>query len=295
MSTALVRLRRLSRGEEQSGGRAMWSGAVASAFWERAGVVLKSDDGGWVRRAQIGQGDSARRVVVKCRALGGWWRRLRASLSLSGFDREWRGAAMLLARGIAAGRPVVLGEAMARIDGMGAPVRCEVLVLEWIEGPTLLEVMRDVAAGGPAVRAQHRLAARTGRLVAAIGAAGLHNRDLKPSNVVVRGGMGEGELVVIDCAGVRGWTLAPAVAYMLASLVIEPMGCGVRPRRALLMRGVRTVTEWLVSDEGTASDAEQRAARRHVRGVVWREVRAVVERHGDPRPRTDPLWRGVSN
>lgn len=155
----------------------------------------------------------------------------------------------------------------------------ETLVMERLEGPTMLEV---VAGRAPAVDdaapRQSRLARAAGELVGAMSRAGLRNRDLKPSNVIVlaspesgatRGGY---TLAQIDTVGVSLRTDADR-SEMLFRLFVECVGTGNTPRRALRWRAALA-----------AADNEPARAR-----VLWRDVEARLRRHGDPTPRVNPL------
>lgn len=267
-----VRIRLVVRGEDP----ARWADAIADPGWLDTGEVLKDEPGSsWVRRAMLG----GREVVVKCRLLGPVSRRLKSALGFGHGNRHWRGAAMLAAKKVPTARPIAL--VSATIDG--APV--ELLVLEYLRGRSLLQVLSTLHADAAAmpVRVQHALAASVGAQVGRLAHAGLLNRDHKPSNIIITH-PGDGP-AVIDAVGVRSCGARAglaAAARMCASLVIEPTGCGVPPRRALMMRAVRAaVSQWTGADDS-------RAARGGVRSL-WREAVDRVGAHGDPRPKVDPL------
>jgi len=277
-----VRVVRAHRDED--GGK--WAAALAGGAWLAGSTLLKQDGPGWVRRATM----MGREVVIKCRDVDSAWSRLKCALGRGKGDRHWWGAAMLAAKRVPTAQVLVL--ARARIAGRD----CELLAMQWVDGPTLLRVMADVHAGvrgAPSVRAQHAIARAVGAQLAQMDL--LFNRDHKPSNLVVtraaiQAGESRSRIALIDCEGVRASAIN-ARARMLASLVIEPTGCGVRPRRPVMMRALR---EWL-----DAATKEEMAAgwespltpreRRDVLGRVWRDVARMVARHGDPTPRVNPL------
>lgn len=279
-----VRIVRAHRGEDA----AMWAAAIGDASWIKSSSLLKQDGATWVRRASM----MGRDAVVKCREIDGVWSRVKCALGRGKGDRHWRGAAMLAGKGVKTARVFVL--ARAEVDGRA----CELLVMEWVEGVTLLRVMANVhsaAAGAPGVRAQHAIARAVGEQIAQM--EELLNRDHKPSNVIVeRWTASAAQVAVIDCEGVRRATI-PGAARMFASLVIEPTGCGVRPRRALMMRAVRafidlelgiSTPDAPVHSPRTIADVPHSEYRR-MRRMVWDDAARAVAHHGDPRPKVNPL------
>jgi hypothetical protein len=90
-------------------------------------------------------------------------------------------------------------------------------------------------------------------------------------------------LALIDPVGVRrDWSGARAGDRweMMAKLYIEALGCGVPPRRSLCMRALVAV----ISDEFTDGAERDRRLRES-----WKRCRSLVESHGDPTPKTNPL------
>jgi hypothetical protein len=164
------------------------------------------------------------------------------------------------------------------------------MVLEFVEGKTLLEVLDEVKRGvGIGVKEQHAVARAVGKQIRAMMDGYCPNRDHKPSNLVVRRAGGHWEIAVIDCVGIGGrtWGLPHIDSGdwedMLESVIVEPIGCGCAPRRALWMRG-------LCSIGGTPEGASPHQRHRWLRGTIkWVEV--MVKAHGDPRPRVDPLGK----
>lgn len=251
-----------------------WSAALADPAWLAAANVLKEDSGSWVRRASI----LGRDVVVKCRALNTFSRRLKSNLGIGHGHKHWRGAKLLQSRGILTAAPLVL--CRATVDG--AP--CEVLVLEFIEGPTLLECMQSARDGTIPIREQHAIARAVGVQVARF-SQGLQNRDHKPSNLIVpRSAPNTPGVAVIDCVGVYHSMLWRGFFPPLASLLIEPTGCGVPPRRTLRMRALTALADSLNGPIRTS-----RAERRKFIRLVWLLTDERIAAHGDPTPKVNPL------
>jgi len=266
------------RGEDP----AAWSRALADPTWLPSSQLLKDELGSsWVRRATI----NGREVVVKCRYLNTLSRRLKSALGYGHGDKHWRGAAALAGRRVNTARPIVL--AHAKID----QVLAELLVLETVPGRTLLAELAALRDGsGLSVRDQHELAVVVARQISALcdSVNWIWNRDHKPSNLIVsRTFDGTLSASVIDCVGIRGSSLRPVWmpwCRMFASLMLEAMGCGVAPRRTLRMRVLREFVR-----AGIAS--RNRTAERAVIRLYWRTTDRMICRHGDPRPKTNPLPR----
>lgn len=230
--------------------------------------VLKSEGKAWVRLIEV----AGEKIVVKCRPLHTIRRRVQSLLGMGHAHRQWRGAALLKQSNILTAEPVLI--ARARINSLP----CELLVLEYIPGPTLLELLNDIArARGPSVRQQHAIAQAVGASVFTLYKSKLHNRDHKPSNLVVVDKESlSPRIAVIDCVGVSRSRNHPC--GMLADLVIEPLGCACPPRLPLMLRAVR---ECLLP--------EQRAPRLGFDKSVFYMTTRIIEKHPDPRPKTDPL------
>lgn len=261
-----IRIIRAHRGEDA----AKWARTLADPQWLGESSLLKEDGTNTVRRATL----LGRETVVKCREVSGAWARVKCALGRGKGDRHWRGAAMLAGKGVKTARVFVL--VRARMGGRDR----ELLIMQWLAGPTLLRVMANVhagAAGAPGIRAQHALARAVGRQIAQMGE--LLNRDHKPSNLIITGAA---EVAIIDCEGIRRATI-PGAARMFASLLIEPTGCGVRPRRALMMR---TALAWL---ETETPDGVEREDKRAMLRTIFADVARVIAHHGDPTPRINPL------
>ena len=206
-------------------------------------------------------------LVVKLRPIGGALGRLRALLGIAKEDREWAGSAVLASAGLRTARPV----AIARWE------RSRALIVERLSGPTLLRAVSEPRTLGE----ERALAEALGGAVGALWRAGWWNRDAKPSNWIVTRLEAPAEVAAIDPGGLRRARGGAGWARMLASLVIEPLGLNVLPRRAQLWR---CLARGEAARGGTARGGGD--ARR-----TWRAVAAIVAGHGDPRPRVDPRGR----
>lgn len=243
-----------------------WAGACARAA--AGGCVLKDHAGGTVWRATV----LGRECVLKCVPVRGPRRRIQSLLRISPAWRHWRNACWLRGRGIAAGEPLAI------VEGRSGAASVECLVVGYVSGAT---VLAHAAGRDLPPRAEHRVAEAIAMVACRLAREGRKNRDPKPSNLVVmRAGERAAELAVIDCADLRRCAREndAAIVRALAAAVLEPMGCGCAPRLALRARAVREAA-------GRLEPADVRAAFRR----LWRRIEAVVEAHGDPTPRDDPL------
>lgn len=236
---------------------------IARPEWAASARVLKQDDRTSVLAGEAEIDGVRRRVIVKLMRADRFKDFLARWTIGTRLMRQWDGAVRLMEEGIAT------PECYALWCGAGG-VEC--LAMETIEGRTLLH---EMARGRHPVRIQHALAAETGRLVAELVEGDIYNRDMKPSNVMVRWVGEVPSLCVIDPAGIRARRAGSDTA-MLAKLVIECLGSGARPRLPLMMRALRACGDSL----GWNKDKRQR---------TWKVVEYVVQNHGDPRPAVDPL------
>lgn len=276
-----------------------WIAALADPRWLAGSTLLKRDGLAWVRRATLTgpAGDSVDCIVkvAPVRGFAGWLRTAvlgPLGIAPTALARQWRGAQQLAGLGVATPTPLL--QARARCEA--APV--EVLLTEYLPGRSLLEHM--AAPLGPA-RADHALADAAGELVAALIAGGLLNRDHKPSNILV---LDDQRLALLDCVGLCKAVTRDVVAgpaRMLASMVIEPLGCRCLPRRTLRRRALRAFlhARWhqggpAPTDAATPTtpdppDPPNRQWERASARAFWAAVAQLVDRHGDPTPAVWPL------
>lgn len=249
---------------------------VASREWLDRATVLKQDKRSSVLAGRI---DSLP-VVVKCLVLDRPHHGFAMLFGATRGNRQWRGARLLASRGFATPELLVLSRGKRRggLLAWGGNF-VETIIIERVEGPTLLEA---IAGRAPEIDAAQpklaRLAVAAGELVAAMSRAGLRNRDLKPSNIIVApsppavAAHRPYTLVQIDTVGVKQQTDADR-AEMLFRLLVECVGTGHTPRRAQRWRAALA-----------AADNNPTIAR-----TLWRAVESRLHHHGDPTPRVNPL------
>jgi tRNA A-37 threonylcarbamoyl transferase component Bud32 len=223
----------------------------------RVKSVLKHDERSRVELVDAG----GRQWVCKRLFMGALLGRLYHRLRCSPAWREWKGARRLRVLGRRVNSPAVLVH-----DGRKGG-RAQMLVLPYVEGRTLDAWIGDAppaAQRPPRVqRAHHELAATVGRQIGRLVAAGVVNRDHKPTNLVIDDAClaGEAEPVIIDPAGVRRRRNDEQVFRMLAVLMRSAQRVGqITPREAL--RCLRAV---LANDPSLGKGRERRlkhAARR---------------------------------
>lgn len=277
-------VRRVAPGE--SG--AVWLAALAT-FDPASARVLKSDASVAVSRATLQDRD----VVIKAWDRTTPWARVRSRLGLSPAWAHWRGAAWLQAHGIATARVLAL---IHERPGPGELV--EWMIMDALPGRSLIQILAELHADPRAMpaRRQHELARALGRQLAALDKAGRFNRDHKPSNLIVawpeeipsghdwpNRASDQPIIGIIDCVGLRqsGRERWRGVRRMLASLIIEPTGCGLYIRKTLRLRVLASFLE----GQGPMPREARRAA---LRGG-WASVERLVAAHGDPTPRVSPL------
>jgi hypothetical protein len=157
---------------------------------------------------------------------------------------------------------------IARVRGRNiAGELVESLIMGRTEGHSLLW---EIAYGQRSVREDYGLARAVGELTTQlVEPTGMFNKDHKPSNIIVRCMEGGYGLTLIDFDGFATASRGHEVE-MLAKLAIECIGCGVLPRRSVLMRVIRSCC----------------GSRPHRQ---WREIEQLIAEHGDPIPKDDPL------
>lgn len=149
--------------------------------------------------------------------------------------REWRGAQWLARSGCLVNAP------LAMVYEQRLSAWCESLVLPYVEGTSMYHWLvshTGAASGDEECRGARRWIAReVGRMIGTMTVAGIINRDLKPSNLIITSVCERGvEMpVVIDPAGLRRRWGRGGVYRMLADFLNtthEPGG--VTPREALV-------------------------------------------------------------
>lgn len=238
--------------------------AVCDERFGASARAIKSDD-----RSAVLAGEAAGyEVVVKTLALDRAKDRLRAALRLSRHWRQARGSEKVRRAGADA-CPVL---AIARgIDPSGH--RVEALIMDRVDGPTLLRAAADRALSPTH---QRMLLDRVGAAVGQLARSGIFNRDHKPSNLIVtRDEAGEPMPVLIDCADIRRAANGRALVGMLSKLLIEANGTEVSVG---------------VGEQVRVAQAARREAGLDapLRELVA-QVHRTIEAHGDPRPKVDPL------
>lgn len=210
-------------------------------------------------------------ITLKCRreSLSA---RIRYLLNHAPLHREIRGSEVLTNAGVRTAIPLAVYR--------GSGIQC--LALRHVPGRTLLECMADATLSP---KQRNAIAAAVGAQLRHMGDQGVMNRDHKPSNIIIDEHVNDEPLVtVIDPAGVfrapvRGW----GMPQMLASLMIEPTGCGISLHR----RDILTVLHQVM--RGTnAAGAPGFGHWPTVRDLLG-AARGIVMQHGNPTPAVNPL------
>lgn len=249
---------------------AEWSHALGSWLGrEDQSQVLKRDQATLVVAATL----LGRAVVVKRWTLRGM-SRLKSAMGAGRGVRHWNGAAWLARHTIPTARCLAL--AHDSLDG----TRRDWLVMERLAGQSVLEML---AGGATSPRRELAVARALGEQIRHMIAHGRFNRDHKPSNLIVlEASDATPHIAVIDCVAIlptaRAGGAGAAMERMLASLVIEPLGVNIPPRRSLMLASLLAA----VGQDGARASAR----------TLWRAVAARVAAHGDPVPRINPLAGG---
>jgi hypothetical protein len=256
-----------------------WAVAFVRTDWHEQGRCLKSSDRpAAVWRAELTPQKRPIDCIIKVESCTGLVDVARLALGATRFHRQWAGAETLHEAGVLTGRPKAL-----LVGGRGADRRV-CLVLDALPGRTVLEHLADPDRP---VSLERALCASVALQLARMRNAGVRNRDHKPSNLIavpIEGGPG---LVcgVIDTMGIqKGRVGDAALRWMLASLMIEPIGVGATPRVALRMRMLRALHDTLRPNK-----RRKRARWGAWRNETWKGVDALVVAHDEPTPTDDPL------
>ena len=271
-----------------------WARALCQEPWAEHAVLLKEDAGVRVLAATVRN----RPVVLKFYRHESAFDRARSRLGVAAADRHWTGAALLAAE------EIDCAPMLALVSQKTARAREDCLIMGRLQGQTLLNWLQDVRQGKVSVARQHAVARAVGAQVGCILAAGLHNRDHKPSNLIVRFEDDRPVIAVADCQGVKRLEREKSrhTVRMQASLALEAIGSGVLPRRSLIAMTLSSaVAAYTARRFGKASvhdalamdgDERRRILRALPRGTAlaaWRRIAERIRVHGDPTPRVDPL------
>ena len=242
----------------------------------REAETLKADGGASVL-ALPGESGSAGLVIKRweLRTLGS---RLKSALHASRAWRHWKGADLLKKAGV---RTAACYAIARSTDSSGVAV--EWLIMDRLPCKTLLQHMADRDL---TVEQEHDLARALGESLSQLAQCHIHNRDGKPSNWIVTDPK-RAEIAVIDTVGVHRTSFKMGGTHswkaMLASLAIEPIGCGCPARRSLQMRVISAFIH--ASPVLKGKPQAMRIVGRH----LWRTATLHIARHGDPTPKVNPL------
>lgn len=229
------------------------------------GTWMKRARGGSVLGITLPAADSGKDlpVVLKTHPISSPRRRVQALTGTSRGARAYRAGHKLLDAGVRTVEPIALLTGRDR----GRPV--ETLVMQYVRGPTLLDVIR--AAETTTRRERRAVAGAVGLQLRRLVDAGLYNRDHKPSNLIVTGPF-DSQPVILDAVAIRPAPIRDrALRRMLTSLGTEPRGVGSPV-------GLR--------------DAVRCASRAGASHTLLRDVIQAVSAKRDPRPRDNPLGAG---
>lgn len=274
-----------------------WAAALAQEPWAESAVLLKEDGGVRVLAATL----RGRDVVLKFYRYRGLISRVRTRLGVAAGDRHWAGAALLAAEGIPSAPMLAL---LNRRDGSA----CEdCLVMGRIEGVNLLECLEQAKRGEIPIRQQHALARAVGLQVGCLLAAELHNRDHKPSNLVVSFDASDPAamptVAVADCQGVHRLNRDKSrhALRTQATLALESIVAGVLPRKAIIAQTLRaTVAAYTARRFGKMPVESALRMPKHEQkrildslpsGVplrAWSRIAQRIRTHKDPALRRDP-------
>ncbi|GAB4549934.1 MAG: hypothetical protein Tsb0013_11460 [Phycisphaerales bacterium] len=273
-----LRIVRVPKGGDDAGARL--AHALTRGLWIDDATVLKDTPGATVFDATL----AGTPVVIKTMRLDGLADRVRADAGLSRLMRQWRGAQLLEKSGVRTAAPLV----MCRGFGEDGAI-VETLVIERIEGRSLLEHLRDRDLTDDEVRAL------TESMAVDLEAMWVRafNRDHKPSNLIVERTDTGVRAAVVDTVGVRrlrglGAGSNAKLARMLASLWIEAVGVGCPPSVREAYRLVCRVCDAPTPKGGRKPGWSRRRSYGFAR-TMWALASDIVHAHGDPTPRDSPF------
>ncbi len=216
---------------------------ISSGDWLGGAVLLKEDD-----RTSVFSGEcSLGPVVVKTMRVDRLKDSASKAIGITRLMRQWKGWERLVGAGVDSPDCFVLFREAS----------VESLVMRRAAGETLFEYIARQDTG---ITERIHVARLVGEMLGTLNAAGLFNRDGKPSNLIVS--PGRDRLWVIDSVGVMGSRRGHGMARMCANLIIEPTGLGNPVRTTDCMRVLRMLC-------GAAD-----------RGAFWHQVRDIIARKG---------------
>ncbi|MDP1663314.1 MAG: hypothetical protein Q8L55_15485 [Phycisphaerales bacterium] len=252
-----------------------WRRVIQRCEEGAAGQVQTLKTDGTVSVFALPGENGAAGLVIKRWELRTLGARLKSAFKWSRAWRHWEGASRLTKAGVRTAACYAIARSKSD-DGAAL----EWLIMDRLPGKTLLQHLAD---NDLPVQTQHRLAEAAACMIVELIKARLYNRDGKPSNLIVNlTNPQRPDIGIIDCVAIRPMPKGGGKSVdMLAALVIEPLGCRCQPRRALMMRALRSYA--------VASGNAPRASWRPARDSLWRAVEAFVKAHGDPTPKVNPL------
>ena len=227
--------------------------------------VLKRD-----RRSQVSVHEAAgERWVVKRHFISSVIGRLYHMLRVTPAWREWRGAATLTAAGLRTNPPLAL------VGGTHSAAAGGVLIFPYVEGPTVQQVVTATAATESPSESDQRLrqalARGIARQIARYIEVDVHNRDLKPANLIVDGECrATGDPIIIDPSGLRRFTGAPSVDQMLTTCA-----------GSIIRVGHLTAREGLICLRELARLCPAIAPSRETRHAMFRRIKRLAEADRD--------------
>jgi hypothetical protein len=265
---------------EAADAHALTAAALRLASSGRADVLKDAPDASVIAGEALGLP-----VVVKTTRSPAKLRRLFEGLGFGAAKptRHVRGAARLRAAGIPTARVYTL---LRGSNPAGEPV--DTLVMERLAGR---DALRTYAAAD--ARTRRRIAQGVGLVTRSLVEVGLHNRDHKPSNLIVLDNSAADpdapvRISLVDPVGVRRGK--PNVPRLLFNLYVECVGAGVSVPRTDRLR-VLLAAAGMRDEAGDRPDrpAKRRRGDRTTRDIIWTVAARLLERHGDPTPEDNPL------
>lgn len=270
-----IRITRLEPTEgDPSEQRSSWTSTFMSRDWSVGAEIFKKNAESSVLRCMV----HSRDIVLKTRRSTGIKGMIEGITRSGRSHRQWQGSDWL--RSIGVSSPNCIAIARGTRDG----VAVETLVTEHVPGHTLLwQVARGLIHEDPESPASRAVAYAVGRDIAQIIKSGRFNRDHKPSNLVVTHAAPPiAKITTVDAVAILPVKLKDrvnAMARMIASLLIEPIGIGHPMPPTFMRRVVESLGHEIVDPPNVEPWTRELIA----------QAERLVEEHGDPTPEHDPL------